>query len=88
MRLLDERSAQDATRQSQSQAQAVIESTQETPLISNTPWYLRPINYDHYTMADPKKQEKDYTKEVDEILPIARSLATVRFKLCFANACL
>ena len=29
-------------------------------------------------MADPKKQEKDFTKEVDALLPEVQSLATVR----------
>lgn len=28
-------------------------------------------------MAEPKKQEKDYTKEVDAILPEAEALARV-----------
>lgn len=28
-------------------------------------------------MSEPKKQEKDYTKEVDEALPEAKSLAEV-----------
>lgn len=28
-------------------------------------------------MSEPKKQEKDYTKEVDEVLPEAKSLAEV-----------
>ncbi len=29
-------------------------------------------------MADPKKQEKDYTKEVDALLPEVQSLAKAR----------
>jgi hypothetical protein len=32
-------------------------------------------------MAEPKKQEKDFTKEVDAILPEAQVLARVRFVL-------
>lgn len=30
-----------------------------------------------YNMADPKKQEKDFTKEVDALLPEVQSLAQV-----------
>lgn len=67
-------SAQDATRQSQPN------SSTETPQPLTPPWYTYPVNYNHYNMADPKKQEKDYTKEVDAILPEARSLAKVCFE--------
>ena len=41
-------------------------------------WLAQPIHFRRYDMADPKKQEKDYTKEVDAIIPEARSLAEVR----------
>ncbi|CCM04205.1 uncharacterized protein FIBRA_06371 [Fibroporia radiculosa] len=34
-----------------------------------------PISYSTYAMAENRKQEKDYTKEVDELLPEAKSLA-------------
>lgn len=37
-------------------------------------------------MAEVKKQEKDYTKEVDELLPAAQSLAKVRFADWFLKA--
>ena len=36
----------------------------------------RHSNWNHY-MSDNRKQEKDFTPEVDEILPIADSLVTV-----------
>ena len=38
----------------------------------------RPIHFRRYDMADPKKQEKDFTKEVDAILPETKTLAEVR----------
>ena len=31
-------------------------------------------------MADVKKQEKDYTKEVDQLIPEAESIARVSFR--------
>lgn len=40
-------------------------------------WLASSTPYPTYIMADPKKQEKDFTKEVDELLPSARSLAQV-----------
>ncbi|TCD60049.1 hypothetical protein EIP91_010843, partial [Steccherinum ochraceum] len=43
--------------------------------LPSRPWYTRPINYNLYNMAEVKKQEKDYTKEVDALLPEAKSLA-------------
>lgn len=57
-----------ATRQSQSKPAFITTSTTI---------FTRPILYTKYNMADPKKQEKDYSKEVDSILPEARSLAQV-----------
>ena len=45
-------------------------------------------------MADPKKQEKDFTKEVDSLLPEARTLAKVRtngssnLSVALTSACL
>ena len=44
-------------------------------------WLSSSSSYPTYIMADPKKQEKDYTKEVDELLPEVRSLAQVRREL-------
>lgn len=38
------------------------------------PWLTSPSNYwssESYNMADNKKQEKDFTKEVDALLPEA-----------------
>lgn len=61
-------SATNATRQS-------LQSQFTQP--SSQLWLTRPVNYNYYNMAEVKKQEKDYTKEVDEILPEARSLADV-----------
>ena len=43
-------------------------------------WHPLPSPFITLTMADPKKQEKDFTKEVDALLPEARSLAEVRIK--------
>ena len=37
----------------------------------------RPIHFRRYDMADPKKQEKDFTKEVDALLPETKALAQV-----------
>ena len=42
------------------------------------PSLTRPIHFRRYDMADPKKQEKDFTKEVDAILPETKALAEVR----------
>lgn len=40
--------------------------------------FTRPVNYPrYYDMADVKKQEKDYTKEVDALIPEAQTLAKV-----------
>lgn len=41
-------------------------------------WHIRPIQFRRYDMADPKKQEKDFTKEVDSIIPETQALAKVR----------
>ena len=38
----------------------------------------RRIHFRRYDMADPKKQEKDFTKEVDALLPETKALAQVR----------
>ena len=64
------RPAVDATRQSHSHSHFQL-----------TDLFTTPVNYRHYNMADPKKQEKDYTSEVDALLPEARSLAEV----CYAT---
>ena len=45
--------------------------------LPSRPWYPRPVNYNHYDMAEVKKQEKDYTKEVDALLPEVQSTAKV-----------
>lgn len=37
----------------------------------------RPIHFRRYDMADPKKQEKDFTKEVDAIILETKPLAEV-----------
>lgn len=41
-------------------------------------WLSSSSSYPAYIMADPKKQEKDYTKEVDELLPEVQNVARVR----------
>ncbi|TBU34673.1 hypothetical protein BD311DRAFT_290970 [Dichomitus squalens] len=48
---------------------------QSTLRTATSPWLSSSSPYPTYIMADPKKQEKDYTKEVDELLPEVRSLA-------------
>ncbi|KAI0931818.1 hypothetical protein AcV5_004788 [Taiwanofungus camphoratus] len=35
----------------------------------------RPIPYSSYNMSEPKKQERDFTKEVEELLPKTKALA-------------
>jgi len=37
------------------------------------------LNSPVLVMADVKKQEKDYTKEVDQLIPEAESIAQVSF---------
>ena len=44
-----------------------------------------PVPTHTYNMAEQRKQEKDYTKEVDELLPETRSLAQVRALRCDAR---
>lgn len=44
-----------------------------------------PVPTRTYNMAEQRKQEKDYTKEVDDLLPEARSLAQVRALQCDAR---
>ncbi|KAI0673375.1 hypothetical protein C8Q78DRAFT_622453 [Trametes maxima] len=48
---------------------------QSTVRTATSPWYSSPSRRSTYNMAEPKKQEKDYTKEVDALLPEATSLA-------------
>lgn len=67
-----------ATRQSQALGLGLSTTTHANPKT----WFTTPIQFRKYDMADPKKQEKDYTKEVDEILPQTKSLAEVRLMLC------
>ena len=60
---------------------AAVDATRQSRLFSDTQLttsLTRPIIYRQYEMAEPKKQEKDYSKEVDAILPEARTLAQVR----------
>ena len=57
-------------------------------------WHPSPTSLTTPTMADPKKQEKDFTKEVDTLLPEARTLAKVRtngssnLSVALTSACL
>ena len=44
---------------------------------ATSPWHTPPTTFSTHTMADPKKQEKDFTKEVDALLPEVQSLAQV-----------
>lgn len=40
--------------------------------------HASPSTHDHiHTMAETRKQEKDFTKEVDELIPQATTLAEV-----------
>lgn len=60
---------------------AAVDATRQSRLFSDTqlpPRFTRPIIHRPHEMAEPKKQEKDYTKEVDAVLLEARSLAKVR----------
>ncbi|KAJ3556058.1 hypothetical protein NM688_g2234 [Phlebia brevispora] len=57
---------------------AALDATRQSHLHSDTqltPWFTRPILFRHYDMAEPKKQEKDYTKEVDALLSETKTLA-------------
>ena len=56
--------------------QSVFPLHPPTSLSSN--WLTRPIQFRRYDMADPKKQEKDFTKEVDSLIPEAQTIAKVR----------
>lgn len=51
-------------------------SSSSSPAPSRPPHTAQEYVYEYY-MSEPKKQEKDYTKEVDEALPEAKSLAEV-----------
>lgn len=62
-----------------------MRATRQSPPALFEPRYLyspaaftAPIHFRRYDMADPKKQEKDYTKEVDAVIPEAQSLVQVR----------
>ena len=60
---------------------SAVDATRQSHLFSNTHLaisFTRPIIYRPHEMAEPKKQEKDYTKEVDALLPETKSLAEVR----------
>ena len=64
-----------ATRQS-------VLTSEHPPLFPSRPpssashtWLARPIHFRRYDMAEPRKQEKDYTQEVDALIPEAQSLA-------------
>ncbi|KAI0361366.1 hypothetical protein OH77DRAFT_1417609 [Trametes cingulata] len=49
---------------------------QSTVRTATSSWHSPSTSRSTYNMADPKKQEKDFTKEVDALLPEANSLAT------------
>ncbi|KAH9898160.1 hypothetical protein C8Q73DRAFT_663927 [Cubamyces lactineus] len=49
---------------------------QSTVRTATSTWHPSPSSHTTYNMADPKKQEKDFTKEVDALLPEVQSLAT------------
>ena len=60
---------------------SAVDATRQSRLFSDTHLafsFTRPIIYRPHEMAEPKKQEKDYTKEVDALLPETKSLAEVR----------
>lgn len=63
-----------ATRQSLKSSQDAL-----LPPPNSNSWSTRPITLRIQDMAEPKKQEKDFTAEVDALIPVARSLAEVRF---------
>ena len=50
--------------------QSTVRTATSTEHPSSTPRYT-------YNMADPKKQEKDFTKEADKQIPEAEKLAAV-----------
>ena len=74
---------QSATRQSSS-ADVIPASSVYNNTFTQS-WFTKPIQFRRYDMAEVKKQEKDYTKEVEELLPAAQSLAKVRFADWFLN---
>ena len=66
---------------SQTPGRSAVDATRQSHLFSHSQLTLpstRPILYRPHEMAEPKKQEKDYTKEVDALLPEAKTLAKVR----------
>ena len=70
--------------------EAASDATRQSHLFSYphfTPSCTRPTLYRPHDMADPKKQEKDYTKEVDALLPETRTLAKVRRVIALARMC-
>lgn len=83
----------DAPTQGPVQKWKVSAETQTTPNIFATR-HLTPIQNNsysksHYSMAEVRKQEKDFTKEVDELLPEATTLAKVcrEWHIMFSTNC-
>ena len=69
------------------QGERLYATRQSSLRTATSAWLSSSSSYPTYIMADPKKQEKDYTKEVDELLPEVRSLAQVRHELCYGLRC-
>ena len=60
---------------------SAVDATRQSHLFSNTQHpasFNHPILYTSNNMAEPKKQEKDFTKEVDALLLETKPLAKVR----------
>lgn len=69
-------------RSGRQQGERLYATRQSSVRTATSTWHSPPTSSTlyTYTMADPKKQEKDYTKEVDALLPEVQSLAKVRPK--------
>ena len=79
-----------AAKHSQTPGRSAVDATRQSHLFSYphfTPSCTRPTLYRPHDMADPKKQEKDYTKEVDALLPETKTLAKVRRVIALAHMC-
>ena len=59
------------------QGERLYATRQSSVRTATSPWHTPPTTLSTHTMADPKKQEKDFTKEVDALLPEVQSLAQV-----------
>ena len=64
------------------QGERLYATRQSSVRTATSTWHSPPTSttLSSYTMADPKKQEKDFTKEVDSLLPEVQSLAKVHPK--------